>query len=371
MSYMNGKNVLPEKLIQEIQKYVDGQLIYIPRKNKKSISWGEKSGSKEKMAERNRNICMQYDSGVTVAELSKKYYLSEKRIQSIIYANHGSQCEENGFGRKTLKNNLVIRKEEEKDYKETEFMTMRAFWNIHGPGCNEHYMVRLIRKSADYIPEISRVAELNGKIVGAIYYTKAKTIDDNDTHDIITFGPLAVEPTCFGMGIGKALLQETIALARNEEYSGIVLAGEPYYYPKFGFLRCDDFGISDANGNNYDALMCLPLRDDFSSVHGRLMESPVYEEACSNEEAVEKMNTEFPVYPKIKMMDGFLQIFEKHMGVIHAVYEDSFQIKFWELLIVAHLGEEMERKPKVGDNVLFTWKVGEEAVITDMFKNIL
>ena len=62
-----------------------------------------------------------------------------------------------------MKKNMIIRKEESKDYKETELMTMRAFWNIHGPGCNEHLLVRKIRESEDYLPELSRVAELDGK----------------------------------------------------------------------------------------------------------------------------------------------------------------------------------------------------------------
>lgn len=82
-------------------------------------------------------------------------------------------------------------------------MTMRAFWNIHGPGCDEHFLVRKIRESKDYLPDISRVAELNGKVVGAIYYTKSKVVEGNTEHDVITFGPLAVEPTLQNSGIGR------------------------------------------------------------------------------------------------------------------------------------------------------------------------
>ncbi len=56
MSYINAENVLPKAFIEEIQKYVDGQLLYIPRKNENSLSWGEKCGTKEKLAERNQTI---------------------------------------------------------------------------------------------------------------------------------------------------------------------------------------------------------------------------------------------------------------------------------------------------------------------------
>ena len=72
--------------------------------------------------------------------------------------------------------NLVIRRETPADFKAVEHLTMRAFWNIHGPGCDEHLLVRKIRQSQDYLPNISRVAELNGKVVGAIYYTKVKLL---------------------------------------------------------------------------------------------------------------------------------------------------------------------------------------------------
>lgn len=85
MSYVNADDVLPKILIQEIQKYVDGQLIYIPRKNEKLLSWGEKNGTKEKLAERNQTIVSRYCSGQSITELSKEYYLSEKRIRGIIH----------------------------------------------------------------------------------------------------------------------------------------------------------------------------------------------------------------------------------------------------------------------------------------------
>lgn len=97
MSYVNADDVLPKILVEEIQKYVDGQLIYIPRKNENSLSWGEKNGTKEKLAERNQAIVKHYYSGQTIKELSEVYYLSEKRIQGIIHeyeANNKRMTEE-------------------------------------------------------------------------------------------------------------------------------------------------------------------------------------------------------------------------------------------------------------------------------------
>lgn len=91
MSYVNAENVLPNALIQEIQKYVDGQLIYIPRKEENTLSWGEKSGLKEKMTERNLEILCHYHAGKTISQISEMYYLSEKRVQSIIHNYESSK----------------------------------------------------------------------------------------------------------------------------------------------------------------------------------------------------------------------------------------------------------------------------------------
>ncbi len=96
MSYVNADDVLPKILVDEIQKYIDGQPIYIPRKNENSLSWGEKNGTKEKMAKRNQSIVNLYYSGQTIEELSKAYYLSEKRIQGIIHKYESSKKANDG-----------------------------------------------------------------------------------------------------------------------------------------------------------------------------------------------------------------------------------------------------------------------------------
>ena len=84
MSYVKAEEVLPKHLVEEIQKYVDGKLLYIPRKGENSFSWGEKSGTRERMAERNQTIVERYNAGETVETLSREFYLSEKRIRGIL-----------------------------------------------------------------------------------------------------------------------------------------------------------------------------------------------------------------------------------------------------------------------------------------------
>ncbi|TMV43814.1 hypothetical protein FE783_34160 [Paenibacillus mesophilus] len=81
--YVNAKDVLPENLIKEIQKYVKGQHIYIPQTERQN--WGTSTGIRNEMEQRNEEISRQYHGGLTIAELTKLYNLSEERIRSIIY----------------------------------------------------------------------------------------------------------------------------------------------------------------------------------------------------------------------------------------------------------------------------------------------
>lgn len=271
--------------------------------------------------------------------------------------------------------NLIIRAESPADYKKTELMTMRSFWNKFGPGCAEHNMVRIIRNSKDYIPEISRVAELDGNIVGAVYYTKAWIDDGSVKREVALLGPLAVEPTMEGNGIGGALLEATIGLAKEAGIAGIILAGEPGYYPKFGFELCEKYGITDGDGNSYDAYLCYPLTDEFKSCRGKFIESVDFEK-IEDERLLEEISRDFPAYRKVKVQEGFMQIFEEHLGVVESIEEsphgDRYTVRYWELSIPATLSETLEAKPSVGSDVQFYWnhKVGASR-ITKVIKNLL
>lgn len=187
---------------------------------------------------------------------------------------------------------IEIRKEEEKDYLATEEMCLRAFWNLHGTGCNEHLLVRKLRKNEDYIPELSRIATIDGKVVATIMYSKAVIRDGEKEYPVITFGPLAVDPMYQNTGIGGKLLRYTIELAKEAGYPGILIFGEPKYYPKHGFVTADHFGFTDPDGKNYDAFMAFELQEGaFSNMKGKFFESEMFE-TLTMEEA-DEMAKEF------------------------------------------------------------------------------
>ncbi len=83
MTYKNAADVLPKELVTEIQKHVDGCLLYIPTAESK-FSWGEKNGTKQKYIERNKEICRLYEMNIPLEELSRKFYLSEDSIRKVV-----------------------------------------------------------------------------------------------------------------------------------------------------------------------------------------------------------------------------------------------------------------------------------------------
>ncbi|MCI7792205.1 MAG: GNAT family N-acetyltransferase [Lachnospiraceae bacterium] len=192
---------------------------------------------------------------------------------------------------------IEIRPERADEYKEVERITQEAFWNRHGKGCNEHYLVHILRDSEDYLPDLSRIAVVDGEIVGTIMFSKAQVRAENQVHDIITFGPLCVKPKWHGCGIGEMLMEETFDLARKAGYPGIVIFGEPDYYPRVGFRTCDHFGITTPDGKNFDAFMGYELQTDgFKDIHGKFYESSVFEKL--EDEKVEEFTKKFPLMKK-------------------------------------------------------------------------
>lgn len=84
MSYLRAEFILPKELLELVQEYADGQYIYIPRKEGKHKNWGECTGTKQIVIQRDREIYHKYSKGTNTSELALEYYLSQKSIQRII-----------------------------------------------------------------------------------------------------------------------------------------------------------------------------------------------------------------------------------------------------------------------------------------------
>lgn len=193
--------------------------------------------------------------------------------------------------------NIIIRNERADDYRSVETLTREAFWNLYVPGCDEHYLVHIMRNHPDFLPELAFVAEVDGEIVGSIFYTKSWLVDENgDEKEIRTFGPLCVHPSVQRKGIGTALINHTADIVRAQGFPAIVIMGSPFNYCKHGFKNGLDFKVSDENGDYPYGLLVLELKTGaLDGTRWKYRYSDVYN---FDPEQVEPYDQTFPVKQK-------------------------------------------------------------------------
>ena len=178
---------------------------------------------------------------------------------------------------------ILIRNEQEKDYRRVEEITRAAFSYSEriergGIGCPyEHWMVHELRKR-DGILELSLVAEVDNIVVGHIICSKAKVMTSDNVIPVLNFGPLSVLPEYQKKGVGKALIRSMICKATKLGFGAILFFGRPEYYPQFGFKEASIWGITDSDGYNYPAFMGMELVSGYLSYAkgGKYYESDIY-----------------------------------------------------------------------------------------------
>lgn len=206
---------------------------------------------------------------------------------------------------------IRIRNEKPADYQAVEDLNRRAFYNLYLPGCNEHYLVHIMRSHEDFLPELDFVLEEEGKIIGNIMYTKARLIDEaGATKNILTFGPLCIDPNLQRKGYGKQLLEYSFEQARALGYDVIVIFGTPGNYVGRGFKSCKKYNVCLSDGTFPTAMMVLELVPDI--LDGRKWvyhQSPVFEfseqEAERYDETLEPMEKKHqPSQEEFYMLSG-------------------------------------------------------------------
>jgi len=99
MRYTRAEEILPPEILELVQTYAEGQMLYIPKKHPLRQDWGAVSGTKAYYAQRNAAICAEARSGCTVAVLAEKYALTVKSIQRILREDDPS-CRSNSTDRR-------------------------------------------------------------------------------------------------------------------------------------------------------------------------------------------------------------------------------------------------------------------------------
>lgn len=90
MKYKNAQDILPDRLLKELQRYVSGETLYIPNSQSKK-KWGAISGARHYYQERNKRILHQFQEGKTMDSLADEFGLSTDSIRKIIYKKRDAE----------------------------------------------------------------------------------------------------------------------------------------------------------------------------------------------------------------------------------------------------------------------------------------
>ena len=165
---------------------------------------------------------------------------------------------------------MRIRAETRDDWEAIAAVTEAAFGKPR-----EARMVDAIRASDAFAPELSLVAEEDGDIVGHVLLSYVE-LEDSERR-LLELGPMSVAPDRQRSGIGTALVREALRRADARGEPLVLVLGHPEYYPRFGFRRASELGITPpAHRIPDEAFMAQPLRAYDPSLRGRVVFPPAY-----------------------------------------------------------------------------------------------
>lgn len=167
---------------------------------------------------------------------------------------------------------MFIKQEQASDITAVDQVIKKAFASLPYSDHQEHLLVRRLRQSKEFIPELSLVAELDGQIVGHILFTKAQV---NHT-TVLALAPLAVHPDYQQQGIGSALVKKGHQLAQALQFPYSIVLGDPQYYSRFGYQAAKNWGILPPFDVPCNHFMGIKLIQSAPPLHGTLAYSEAF-----------------------------------------------------------------------------------------------
>ena len=151
---------------------------------------------------------------------------------------------------------IKVRTEQSDDHSQVHDVLKNAFGRDE-----EASLVERLRKSKDFISELSLVVIDEGSVLGHILFTKI-VISDSKATGVLALAPMAVQQKHQNIGIGKLLVRSGLSTAADLDYRAVVVLGHKNYYPKFGFQQASAWDIECPFPVSDEIWMALELVPD-------------------------------------------------------------------------------------------------------------
>ncbi len=108
----------------------------------------------------------------------------------------------------------------------------------------EANLIEELRKLTQFSSELSLIGLTNGIPVGHILFFPVEVVNDaGESHEVLSLCPMAVLPEFQRLGIGSMMVREGLKIVARMKYNGVIVQCNGDYYPRFGFLPAEIFGI--------------------------------------------------------------------------------------------------------------------------------
>ncbi len=173
-----------------------------------------------------------------------------------------------------MKEGFRIRPEIPADFGDINGLLREAFG-----GEAEVRLVRAIRESADYIPDLALVAESGGKPAGYLMMSGISIGHAGGSLPALSLAPVAVSPPVQGEGVGSGLVRRGLEEAGRQGWSVVLVIGHPGYYPRFGFVPARPRGLEAPFPVPDEAFMVLAPEGALPPPPARVVFPPVFSAA--------------------------------------------------------------------------------------------
>ena len=149
---------------------------------------------------------------------------------------------------------LSIRPEKPEDHEAISRIHRSAFGQE-----NEARLVEELRKSKEFLPELSLVALMGGEIVGHILFSPLIIQCRDRNVRVLALAPMAVQLEFQEQEIGSQLIEKGLEYCRRHGHQIVIVVGHPDYYPRFGFSSARAKGLEVPFPVPDEAFMVLEL----------------------------------------------------------------------------------------------------------------
>lgn len=140
-------------------------------------------------------------------------------------------------------------------------------------------IIKNMRESDIFIPELSRVARINDSIIGIIMYTRGEIVRGRRHIPVVVLSSLAVLPNYQGFGVGAELISNSFDKAIRMGHLAVLTFGQEDYFRKFGFKPANEYGITTSLKIPEEEFLAIEIeKSSLENAKGKLKNHSVFDE---------------------------------------------------------------------------------------------